>query len=44
MIARSALESLARRHGEEQARQAQQEMLVALGLVALVLVIEYSSK
>jgi hypothetical protein len=37
----SALEPLVRRHAE---KQAQQEMLVALGLVALVLVIAYSSK
>jgi hypothetical protein len=40
----SALAPLVRRHAEEQARQEQQEMLVALGLVALVLVIAYSSK
>jgi hypothetical protein len=37
----SALEPLVRRHAE---KQAQQEMLIALGLVALVLVIAYSSK
>jgi hypothetical protein len=37
----SALEPLVRRHAE---KQAQQEMLVALGLVALVLVIAYGSK
>jgi hypothetical protein len=40
----SALAPLVRRHAEEQARQERQEMLVALGLVALVLVIAYSSK
>ena len=41
----SALEPLVRKHAEQQARQEQQqEMLVALGLVALVLIIAYSSK
>lgn len=40
----AALEPLVRKHAEQQARQEQQEMLVALGLVALVLVIAYSSK
>jgi len=44
VIVSSALEPLVRRHAEKQARQAQQDMLVALGLVALVLLIAYSSK
>ena len=40
----SALKPLVRKHAEKQARQEQQEMLIALGLVVLVLVIAYSSK
>jgi hypothetical protein len=41
----SALEPLVRRHAEQQARQEQQEMLIAIGLVvALALVIAYNSK
>jgi TIR domain len=42
MTVSSALEPLVRRHAEKQAQQ--QEMLVALGVVALVLLIAYSSK
>jgi hypothetical protein len=40
----SALEPLVRRHAERLARQDQQEMLIALGLVAVLLLIAFSSK
>jgi hypothetical protein len=44
MTVSSALEPLVRKHSEKQARQEQQDMLIALGLVAVVLLIAYSSK